>query len=315
MDLPADRHAHPLKHAAADRCPDCAQPHGGGAQCAHCGLHLHGPQAVELWYVAQSLDRLMQRRATLIAALHAAPPLVAAAPARPTAYGRPVATASQPPPPGTPAPTNPYFYGERTGSVLSPPQAAPQPEPRPKAEWSQRRVQNTLLGLGVLLLAIAALIFTVVTWGNMSVVGRAAVLLAVTIAVGAAAPAFKTRRLEATAEALAALAIALLVIDAQGGRQSVPSLARLDGRVYWAAAAAVIAAACAVYATRVQLEIPRLAAVIASQLPGLLIRPVRASWFARAGRPAQAAPPGRDRPHHRRFAHRQRPPLVRTSGR
>lgn len=297
------------------RCPDCAELHGGGASCAHCGLRLLGPEAVELWYVSKSIEQMAARRAALLTALRnqpaapatgaetigppevqwASPPAAFASqpagrhvrgyPARPSAA--PVSSAGPAPtpawhrePPRTGG-TGPGAGGSGAGSGARVPGtggsgAAGPGNPyagavRPRPEWSQRRVQNMLLGLGVLLLAIAALIFTVVTWGTMGVVGRAAILLLVTAAVAAAAPAFNARGLDATAEALAALAIALLVIDAQGARQSVPSLSRLDARVYWAVATALIAALCAAYAARVQLETPRLAAVVASQLPGLLV--------------------------------------------
>lgn len=256
-------------HADPSRCPDCGHSHGGGQACVHCGLPLLGPLAVELWNISQSLERLHRRRAALLTALrtgHAVPPSPPSTSAPTAPAAAPVAATGQhvrtsPPPAAWTA----------TAPALATPQPLFAAPPRPTAEWSQRRVQNTLLGLGVLLLAIAALIFTVVTWGSLDVVGRAAILLLVTAAVAGAAPAFKSRGLDATAEAFAALAIALLVIDAQGARQSVRSLAGLDARVYWAVATGVIAGLCAAYATRVRLDTPQLAAAFGSQLPGLLV--------------------------------------------
>ncbi|MEO6715189.1 MAG: hypothetical protein ABIM89_17455, partial [Mycobacteriales bacterium] len=260
-------------HADPDRCPECAQPHGGGASCTNCGLRLRGPAAVELWNLTQRIEPLLHRRRELLRALrepdvptHArlAPPwpAYAAAPSPLPASAAGFASADPAPAPSAIWSAPDAFTGE--------PQRQ-EPRARPKAEWSQQRVQNTLLILGVLLLAIAALIFTVVSWGSMGVVGRAAILLLVTAAVAAGAPALASRGLSATAEALAALAIALVVIDAQGARQSVPSLSRIDARIYWAVAAAVIAALSAAYAGRVKLETPQYAAVLASQLPGALL--------------------------------------------
>ncbi|MYS45664.1 hypothetical protein GTY23_31550, partial [Streptomyces sp. SID5998] len=56
----------------------------------------------------------------------------------------------------------------------------------PRSETDAPRVQNVLLLLGGLLLAIAAVAFTLVGWGELGIAGRSLVLGAVTVAALAA---------------------------------------------------------------------------------------------------------------------------------
>ncbi|MEU3448797.1 hypothetical protein AB0H29_16470 [Streptomyces thermolilacinus] len=85
---------------------------------------------------------------------------------------------------------------------------------RPDGEASAWGVRTVLLTLGGALLVIAALAFTLLSWGALGIGGRTAVLGAVT-AVALAVPAVLLRRgLTATAETVAALALALTVLDA-----------------------------------------------------------------------------------------------------
>lgn len=269
-------------HADPLRCPDCGQPHGGGPRCVNCGLRLAGHAAVELWQLTQHINSLMERRTLLLSTLRpgtptlpADPPGAAAAAADAPALGAPVWQPAAPD--RQPAAENPL--GPRRASypavqpplLLEPPRTAPQWTPPPKPEWTQERVQNTLLGLGALLVAIAALIFTVVTWSKVGAGGRAAILFLVTAATATAAPVIRRRALESTAEAVAAVAAALLLVDAQGARQSFADLQRLDARVYWAGATLVIGALCLAYARAVRLETPRLVAVGALQVASVLI--------------------------------------------
>lgn len=51
-----------------------------------------------------------------------------------------------------------------------PPAAAPRPWPAPEA--TPRSTQNVLLTLGGMLLTVAALVFTLVSWGTMGIGGR-----------------------------------------------------------------------------------------------------------------------------------------------
>lgn len=53
---------------------------------------------------------------------------------------------------------------------------APAPPSLPVKDASGRGAQNVLLTLGAVLLSVAALAFTLVSWGSLGIAGRAAVL-------------------------------------------------------------------------------------------------------------------------------------------
>ncbi|MEU1178318.1 hypothetical protein ABZ464_11785 [Streptomyces sp. NPDC005820] len=123
-------------------------------------------------------------------------------------------------------------------------QARPAVVPRPAAtgpgpETAAPRVQNVLLLLGGVLLTIAAMAFTLVSWGHLGIAGRALVLGTVT-AVALAAPVPLLRGgLRSTAESVAGLGIALTVLDAYALHEA--ALTDTDGTGYAAYASAVLA--------------------------------------------------------------------------
>ncbi|MFD9719694.1 SCO7613 C-terminal domain-containing membrane protein [Streptomyces sp. NPDC059076] len=139
----------------------------------------------------------------------------------------------------------------------------------PRPEASPPGVQNVLLTLGGVLLAIAAIAFTVVSWGDMGIGGRSAVLAVVT-AAALLTPAILLRRgLGSTAEALAVLALVLLVLDAYA--VFAVALSGVSGLTYSTWAAALLAALWAAYGAALpKLHTPLPAAVVAAQLPLLL---------------------------------------------
>ncbi|MEU3607984.1 hypothetical protein AB0E83_21440 [Streptomyces sp. NPDC035033] len=145
-------------------------------------------------------------------------------------------------------------------------QAPPFPVAGPARETSPRGAQNALLTLGGTLLAIAALAFTLVSWGSMGIAGRAAVLFAVTSAALAAPAALLRRGLASTAEAVGALGLVLTVLDAYAlHRVALPGT---DGVGYAAAASAVLAGLWTGYGGLLRrLRPPFPAAVAAAQLP------------------------------------------------
>ncbi|MFI8366873.1 SCO7613 C-terminal domain-containing membrane protein [Streptomyces sp. NPDC085466] len=134
------------------------------------------------------------------------------------------------------------------------------------AETSPRGAQNVLLTLGGVLLAIAALAFTLVSWGSMGIAGRSAVLLAVTAAALAAPVALLRRGLVSTAESVGALGLVLTALDAYAlHRVALPGT---DGTAYAAVAAAVLAGVWAGYGGLLRgLRLPFPAAVAAAQFP------------------------------------------------
>ncbi|MGW8783538.1 SCO7613 C-terminal domain-containing membrane protein [Streptomyces sp. NPDC055796] len=142
---------------------------------------------------------------------------------------------------------------------------APGSPARPK-EASGPGAQNVLLTLGAVLLGVAALAFTLVSWGSLGIAGRSAVLAVVTAAaLGAPAPLLR-RGLRSTAESVAAVGLLLTVLDAY----AVYAVAApgTDGTAYAAGAAAVLAALWAGYARVLPgLTVPLPAAVLTAQLP------------------------------------------------
>ncbi|MFF2573310.1 SCO7613 C-terminal domain-containing membrane protein [Streptomyces sp. NPDC058084] len=159
--------------------------------------------------------------------------------------------------------------------VLNPAVAAPAawPVPTPpgsaaprRPEASPRSTQNVLLTLGGVLLTVAALVFTLVSWGSMGIGGRASVLAVVTSAALLAPVALLRRGLVSTAESVGALGLVLTLLDAYAlYRVALPDA---DGLTYAAAASGVLAAAWAGYGSALtRLRVPRPAAVVAAQLP------------------------------------------------
>ncbi|MEU9702937.1 hypothetical protein [Streptomyces sp. NPDC047981] len=137
---------------------------------------------------------------------------------------------------------------------------------RPVAESTPRGAQNVLLTLGGILLTIAALAFTLVSWGTMGIGGRATVLAVVTSAALAVPVVLLRRGLRSTAEAVAALGLVLMVLDAYALHRV--ALSDTDGLAYTAVASAVLAGAWTAYGTALgRLRIPLPVAVATAQLP------------------------------------------------
>ncbi|NBE51498.1 SCO7613 C-terminal domain-containing membrane protein [Streptomyces boluensis] len=149
---------------------------------------------------------------------------------------------------------------------VRPPQAWPPHPPQPRPESSPPSVQNLLLALGGTLLTVAAIAFTLVSWGQMGIAGRAAVLAAVTCAALGAPVLLFRRGLGATAEAVAALGLVLTVLDAYAlHRVAFPTA---DGTAFAAFAAAALAALWTAYGTALpKLRTTLPAAVVVAQLP------------------------------------------------
>ncbi|MBB4985648.1 SCO7613 C-terminal domain-containing membrane protein [Streptomyces nymphaeiformis] len=179
--------------------------------------------------------------------------------------------------------------------VLYPPVAAAPLHPRtPLADSTPRSAQNVLLTLGGTLLTIAAVAFTLVSWGSMGIGGRAAVLAVVTGAALAAPVALLRKGLLSTAESVAALGLVLTVLDAYALHRV--ALPETDGLGYTAVASAVLAGAWTAYGSVLsRLRIPRPVAVVAAQLPlplGVLAAgggPTALAWAALVTAAADAA--------------------------
>ncbi|AZM79588.1 hypothetical protein D1J63_34965 [Streptomyces sp. KPB2] len=115
-----------------------------------------------------------------------------------------------------------------------------------RPEASAPGVQNVLLVLGGVLLTIAAVAFTLVSWGHLGIAGRALVLGALTVAALGGPVVLLRRGLRSTAEAVAALGTALTVLDAYALHEV--AFAGTDGFGYAAGASAVLAGVWTAYA-------------------------------------------------------------------
>ncbi|MFD2686170.1 SCO7613 C-terminal domain-containing membrane protein [Streptomyces phyllanthi] len=124
----------------------------------------------------------------------------------------------------------------------------------PRPETTAPGVQNVLLILGGILLTIAAIAFTLVSWGRMGIAGRSLVLGTVTLATLAVPVPLLRRGLRSTAEAVAGLGLALTVLDAYALHEVV--FTGTDGVGYAAVASAVLAGVWAAYGMGMGLLVP-----------------------------------------------------------
>ncbi|GAA2412993.1 hypothetical protein GCM10010191_23320 [Actinomadura vinacea] len=253
-------------------CPGCRNPIADpGPACLTCGLPLQGELADGLWRVQREIReaeaalreldarraRLAEQHADLLRRLreeqHAARVPALPSAAAPAADGR-----------AAPAPPNP---------------AVPLAEPDtrgPRRDLSRYAVQNLLLLLGGLMLGIAAIVFTVVSWGHLSI--RAAILATVTAGTLAFPWLLVRRRLHSTAETVAYIGLVFLpltgvaLVNAFAGRSNAPDEMNLPGSEntgLWAAAAvaAAMAAVWAGYARIAPLRLPAPTALALAQAP------------------------------------------------
>src|SRR6478735_10112810 len=182
-------------------CPSCGADFVVGAsRCGSCDLPLTGPLAVRLWEIDQELDQLNARRRVVLESLRTGESPTAAAAAayaaRPT-----VATA---------AGSSSAYSGANVGR--SDPWSGAPAARAPSAPSGGATGQQLLLAMGVLLLFIASIVFVAVAWDALGVYGRLGALV-VAIAACAGLSAFcSARRLSASAEAFAVLAIGLSVV-------------------------------------------------------------------------------------------------------
>ncbi|MFD8985444.1 SCO7613 C-terminal domain-containing membrane protein [Streptomyces sp. NPDC059564] len=149
-------------------------------------------------------------------------------------------------------------------SQSAPASAAPAPAAR--GGGPAPSAQTVLLTLGAVLLAVAALAFTLVSWGSLGIGGRSAVLAVLTAAALAAPAGLLRRGLRSTAESVAGVGLLLTVLDAYA--LHAVGLPGTDGGVYAVWAAAALAALWAGYGAALgRLRLPLVSAVLAAQLP------------------------------------------------
>ncbi|MFD3688940.1 SCO7613 C-terminal domain-containing membrane protein [Nocardiopsis sp. NPDC058631] len=261
-------------------CPDCRSPLPfGTTACPRCGLRLTGDTARRLWWIDSEIAELDGRRHRLLGERAAVVRLL-----RRESIPRRTDT---PPPANTPTGGRP---GDRTPShgpvhtdsgarpsagAAGHGAAAPAPAGRhgsaPTGEVTRRSAQNLILGLGGLLVGIAALVFAVWSWSDLGTGARAGVLGATTLAFAVLALPLHRRGLRATAETFGCVAAALLCVDALA-LGLLLSDRITSGPGYAAAALTAIGALAALYPLLVPLRSPRVvAALVAQPVPVLLV--------------------------------------------
>ncbi|MGI5166277.1 SCO7613 C-terminal domain-containing membrane protein [Spirillospora sp. CA-253888] len=155
------------------------------------------------------------------------------------------------------------------------PQAGPVYEPMPvraARDLSRFGARNVLLALGGALLGIAALAFTVISWGSLGMGARALILVSLmAVLLGAAWPLVR-RGLRATAETLAAVGLVLAALQFYAAHAgNLFGLRTFDGAWYAAGASAVLAVAWTGYARSAPLRLPMPMAVVLGHAPPLLV--------------------------------------------
>ncbi|MEU4234265.1 hypothetical protein AB0F17_59165 [Nonomuraea sp. NPDC026600] len=243
-------------------------------ECPRCALPLQGPAAHELWQVDRALAglgdqqaRLRARRTELLGVLRAGAAGQGAAGA--DAVGQGPAGAASPD-----AGALPPYPGAAAGLGATGPGA-------PSGEVSPGVAKNVLLILGGLLLTVAAVVFTVVSWGWLGIGGRAAVLAAFTALVMLAPVLLIRRKLTATAETVAGFAVALLLLDGYAARRvGFLGVDALDALHYTAGVFGLTALILVFYARVTRLRGPAPVAVVLAQpvLP-LLAGDLSATWL------------------------------------
>ncbi|GGS72702.1 hypothetical protein GCM10010156_34470 [Planobispora rosea] len=255
------------------RCPDCDLVLTESRdRCPRCALPLQGPAAAELWQLDRALAEIREREAGLLARRTELLGILRQERDRPAGISAGARSGT-----GVGA----EFAASGAASGASPGLAA---SGESRGDISPRAVQNLLLSLGGLLLVVAAVVFTVVSWGSLGIGGRAAVLAGFTAVTLAVPVVLVARGLTATAETVAMLGVALLFLDGYAARRvGLAGFGDVAGDDYAAGLFAVVALAMAGYSRLLPLRLPLPTAIVLAQFPlPLLATDGTVTWFTAA---------------------------------
>lgn len=191
-------------------------------RCPACGVGLTGPTVAELVTTLRRADDLVGRMRAEVAvaasspAAHLPPQLP-----QPLQPGRSTGPSPTGPPPAGPSFTGPRPDGPPTGPV-------------PARSWfAGRSVGVILLILGALCVLAAGVVFVAVAWIDLPLAARALILVVITASFGLFAQLALQRGLQATAEAMSAIACGMFVLDLSAARRTgLPGLADLAAAPY-----------------------------------------------------------------------------------
>ncbi|MGC4903299.1 SCO7613 C-terminal domain-containing membrane protein [Micromonospora echinospora] len=271
------------------RCPSCGQDIKPAVVCPHCGAHQ--PQWAEhLADIERSIAEMKARDAEIAreqrqiaakmqAALFQRDILAHAGEERMRQATRPRRVLRRRPGrrPPTAATGAPPRVPRQGTPPPGPPEDLPPSPPRDRPRWldaddpehppeaSSREVQNIPLGLGALLLGVAAVVFAAVATSSMDALARLGVLLVATALMLLAPPVLARRGLTSTAETIAAVGLllvplagyALWAVDRIGGGSSGAAFA---GSIFLVTTLVALG-----YAYGTGLRAPRFATVLAAQ--------------------------------------------------
>ena len=240
------------------QCPACFTPLSGTV-CAVCGLDLGNPLASELRAMSLESSAALARRLEVIGRIRYESARAAAAhPAVPAV-------------PATEAPA-PADTGLATTPVTAPsPSTAPTMPAQDSAPRRHFGVQVILLIVGVSLLAVGAIFFLVYAFITFGLVWRSIIILAVTVAAFVGSSLLKKRHLGTTAEAIAALAVVFVYLDAFALRANdLFSTAGVDALLYWGVVLVLSAIGFVIWSSVTRLRLPSLVG-FAAFAPGVAL--------------------------------------------
>ncbi|GEM_PF-6677076 len=183
------------------RCPDCQTPVDRD-ECPTCGLPVAGTDAEEFWELDAQLVQTLTERTAALQQLRSRRTMAWPPPPTGTPWGQPANTATPGPPTSTP-------------------------------RFPTLSVRDLLLGAGVFSLVVALVSFAVVSWDDLGTAVRLGIIAAIAVIVGRSAVTLFRRDLDATAEAVTAVLLSILVADTA----AIADLAsdQLDPALTWTA--------------------------------------------------------------------------------
>lgn len=178
------------------RCPSCSAPVDHAVpRCASCGVALGSPTGRRLLIVEERIADLSAERSALLTRLR-----------REAVATGTTGTAQDPPRTAT----------RRTGTRPAPGGGAGPALGAVRARIAALGPQTLLAAAGVVLLAVAAIVFTAVSWRDLPMLVRGGILLGAAAAAGRLTATLMHRDLNRTAEATGVLTVVLLAVLCNG---------------------------------------------------------------------------------------------------
>jgi hypothetical protein len=252
-------------------CPACGTVLGTGV-CGHCMLDLRGRRGTDLHEASLVAERAIRDRQRILDEIRAEQPAAARFARLADGDGRTAGTvAAVVPTTSGVASTGSAGGVVPTGSSsgLVPAGSPAAPVATPAEPRGAVALQPILAGVGAALLAVSAVVFVFFTLADQLVLRTIATLL-VTVASVVAAALMRRAGLRSSAEAVAALAVALAWVCAELGLQA-GLLGRVDGFLARSVLLALLAPALVVLGSRLRVRSWAAAGAVSAPLVPLLL--------------------------------------------